>query len=96
MKHQRDQAMFDWDAYNRVEPADPHIDPIDKRRVSRQAMAILSRLREGPATNGELLQIAARYGARIHELRKAGYQIPDPVRVSGGTFRYELKQEPKP
>ena len=45
------------------------------RRFSRQAESILSALATGPKTGDELGRIARRYGARIHELRKAGYRI---------------------
>jgi len=44
-------------------------------RLNRQQDAIIERLRKGPATNAELVQIAIRFTARIHELRKAGYDI---------------------
>ena len=44
-------------------------------RLNRQQAAIVDRLRQGPATNAELVQIAIRFTARIHELRKAGHDI---------------------
>jgi hypothetical protein len=43
-------------------------------RLNRQQDAIIERLRKGPATNAELVQIIW-FTARIHELRKAGYEI---------------------
>lgn len=91
MKYQRDQEQFDWDAYNRVEPADPMIDPADKVRVTKAAHRILEMLREGPKTNVEMATVTPRYGARIHDLRKAGYQIVK-ARVPGGhgVFQYRL------
>ena len=44
-------------------------------RLNRQQAAIIDRLKQGPATNAELVQIAIRFTARIHELRKAGHDI---------------------
>lgn len=46
-----------------------------KPRLGLQHQAIIERLQKGPVTNYELLQYAQRFGARIHELRKAGYNI---------------------
>ena len=44
-------------------------------RIAGQKKAILDRLSESPASNIELAAICIRYSARIHELRKAGYDI---------------------
>jgi hypothetical protein len=63
----------------RFDPAQPnpesHPSGDSPVRLSRQCVAILERLRRGPATNIELSAIALRFTARIHELRAAGYQI---------------------
>ena len=48
-------------------------DPPD--RLTGQRAKIIERLQSGPATNTELTQIAMRFTARIHELRKCGYDI---------------------
>ena len=48
-------------------------DPPD--RLTGQRAKIIERLQSGPATNAELTQIAMRFTARIHELRKCGYDI---------------------
>ena len=53
----------------------PTVPEAAKARLSKQQQAILARLRVGPATNLELIQIAQRFSARIHELRTAGYRI---------------------
>jgi hypothetical protein len=76
--------------YGRAITPNPTVDDRDKARVSRQCLAILARLREGEATNSDLARIALRYGQRIAELRKAGFDIPDPVRGDGGVFTYRL------
>jgi hypothetical protein len=48
-------------------------DPPD--RLTGQRAKIIERLQAGPASNAELTAIAMRYSARIHELRKCGYDI---------------------
>ena len=53
----------------------PTVPEAAKPRLGRQQQAILERLRRGPATNNELVQIAQRFGGRIGELRAAGYDI---------------------
>ena len=53
---------------------------------------ILDRLRRGPATNAELITIAHRFGARIHELRNEGHDIRwAPVKGRPGLTRYRLE-----
>lgn len=45
-------------------------------RLSGNRGRIIERLQKGPATNGELAQIGGlRFGGRIFELRKEGYDI---------------------
>lgn len=45
----------------------------DKPRLSAQCHAIADRLRSGPATNLQLIMISHRFGARLHELKGAGF-----------------------
>jgi hypothetical protein len=52
----------------------------ERSRISRQCKEILERLRQGPATNGELVRFALKYTGRISELRQAGYKIKASVR----------------
>lgn len=57
-------------------PEDPKVrDTAEEPRLSRQCRAILDRLKAGPATNADLVTIAQRFGARIHDLRAAGHTI---------------------
>lgn len=64
----------------------------EKRRFSQQATRLLERLQLGPATNAELSQIALRFSARFHELRKAGHQIILIARdTKTGVNTYSLK-----
>jgi hypothetical protein len=44
-------------------------------RFTGQCLAILTRLRRGSATNGELNAISPRFGARLKELRDGGINI---------------------
>ena len=62
-------------ADNAIRPRDPSTPEAAKPRLSSQCYAILSRLREGPATNRELAAIALKYSGRISDLRVAGYAI---------------------
>ena len=68
--------------------------PADRRRLSRHQRLILARLRDGPATNSELGDIADRFGARICELRKAGCVI-DKRNLGGGVWEYRLDYCPE-
>jgi hypothetical protein len=59
-----------------VEPVDPRVKgSVEEPRLSRQSLEMLARLKEGPATNAQLTTIAQRFGARIHDLRAAGFQV---------------------
>ena len=59
-----------------VPVVDSHVThPEEQSRLQTQSARILRRLESGPATNFELSAIALRFGARIQDLRKAGYRI---------------------
>lgn len=59
-----------------VQVTDSHVtSPDEQGRLQTQSARILQRLREGPASNQELSAIALRFGARLHDLRKAGYAV---------------------
>jgi hypothetical protein len=64
------------------------VDPRDQARLSRQCLAILKRLREGPATSAELAGIALKYTGRISDLRRNGFAISS--KRDGGGFLYTL------
>jgi hypothetical protein len=64
----------------------------DSVRLNRQCHAILARLRQGPATNAELSQIALRFGGRLFEIRKAGAQIVTD-KQAGGLVVYSLRKD---
>jgi hypothetical protein len=67
------------------------VDPIETPRLSKQCVAILERLKSGPATNAELSVIALRYSARIGELKNAGHRIEIAQRnSSSGLNLYRL------
>lgn len=51
----------------------PTVAEEDAPRLSAQCHAIAARLREGPATNLDLIEVSHRFGARLHELKRAGF-----------------------
>ena len=54
---------------------------------------VLERLKEGPATTHDLLQLGmSRYGARLGELRRLGYKIKTKI-LREGSALYVLVQE---
>ena len=61
----------------------------DAPRLSTQHHTILTRLREGPATNVELGQICQRFGARLNELKRAGHPWRKRF-VTAGVYEYSL------
>lgn len=65
------------DFLNGVPPpaVDRSVDRAERPRLNRQSLEVLARLREGPASNGELAAITHRFSARFYDLRKAGYKI---------------------
>lgn len=51
-------------------PLNSSVADSDVKRLSKQCEKILHRLRQGPATNFELAQIALKYTGRIDEIRQ--------------------------
>jgi hypothetical protein len=74
-------------------PVDPSIDRRDIGAAAHLNLAILERLRLGPATGGDLAAICSRYGARIHDLREAGHVI-NKERAGRMSWRYSLEAAP--
>lgn len=56
-------------------PIDPNVLATDVPRLTGQCLAILDRLRKGPATNVELAALSLKYTSRISDLRAAGHTI---------------------
>ena len=74
-----------------IPTTDPNLWDIDIPRLSRQSEEVLSALRTGAKTNMELAAISHRFGARICDLRKAGYTIATiPLRDGTGRVTYRL------
>lgn len=68
--------------------------PADRVRLSRQHHQLLERLREGPATNGDMLAMGIqRFGARLHELQKAGCVIAKES-LGKGLWQYTMSYCP--
>jgi len=70
--------------------ADPNIHPGDRPLAESMTDTILSLLIAAPAgvTNAELSVVCSRYGARLHDLRSAGYRI---VTTRDGACRYRYR-----
>lgn len=85
-----EQKRFWVDNPMAIEPCDPNVDPRDEVRLSGQNSLILTRLKEGPATNTELASISLKYTSRISDLRAAGYVI-QCLRRQGGVNVYVLR-----
>lgn len=64
---------------------DPSVSAVEGKRLNRQAVAILERLRLGPASNTELYRLCMNATARISEIRRAGFDIQcyDRCRATG-------------
>lgn len=73
-----------------IEHCDPKLVGDDRQRAKTDCLKILARLRQGPATTGELAQLALNYTGRISDLRKSGYRIECFERRKGGNNRYRL------
>lgn len=56
-----------------IRPVDTHLVRAEKPRLTGQNATVLARLMQGPASNFELMQIASRFGARLHDIKHAGY-----------------------
>lgn len=56
-------------------PSDPNVTDPARPRLTGQNAAIVERLRQGPATNRELAQIALKYTSRLSDIRDAGYSV---------------------
>lgn len=70
-------------------PLNSTVDEADVPRLSAQHHAILGRLTEGPATNLELGLICQRFGARLHELKRAGRPWVKRM-IKAGVYEYRL------
>lgn len=76
-----------------IAPLNSTVDPYDDKRLSDQQQFILDSLRQGPMTNVELSRIGLRFGARLKELRDAGYRI-SKEQTDRGLWTYTLEAEP--
>ena len=63
---------------------------IERRGNNRDRVLALFQAR-GVCTNVDLNAICFRFGARIEELRKQGYDIRTGVRSAGGVVAYEYR-----
>ena len=64
----------------------------EAKRLSKADERLLARLRTGPATNVQLVEVCGlRSSARVHDLRQCGYQIK-AEHVRGGVWLYTLSE----
>lgn len=75
-----------------VPTRDPSLPEDEVPRLTTQAHAIADRLRSGPATNLDLGMISQRFGARLYDLRKAGF-LWKRARLAKGVHRYEMVRD---
>lgn len=64
----------------------------DKPRLSAQCHAIADRLRSGRATNLQLIMISHRFGARLHELKRAGF-LWERTPLRQGVHEYRMVRD---
>ena len=82
--------LFDYTEKSEIPVVDPNALKSDKKRLNGKAKAILERLQRGPAYGHDLMAMGGtRYGARIHDLKKAGYKI-HAKHVKDGIWEYSL------
>ncbi len=89
--HTSSMPLFDGAAERRLPqpiPLNSTVEPSDVVRLSDQHHAILSRLREGPATGPELATIAIRYSARLQEMKALHPWLKRAI--GGGQWEYRL------
>jgi len=67
------------------------VDTDEQTRRRSAKVRVLDALRRGPQTNVDLNAICYRYGARIHELRAAGYVITRTP-AGRGVFVYRVER----
>lgn len=91
MKHESAFPLFRQEV--EIKPIDPNVSKSDVVRLSSQSVAILERLRRGPASNRELSGLALKYTSRVSDIRAAGYTVECEDR-GGGLCFYTLKGKP--
>jgi hypothetical protein len=79
-----------------TEPRDPNVtEPRERRRLKGQNAAILDRLRQGPATNRELVGMSLKYTSRVSDLRERGCVIHCDEDRATGLNTYRLLYAPE-
>lgn len=64
-----------------------------RHRLAGKRLAVLDRLKLGPATTLELIEVGGtRAPARVHELRSLGFDVEcETINGARGSYRYTLK-----
>ena len=78
-------------------PSDPGVHPDAHARLSRQCALILAAFQSAPGhelTNAQLAEIAIRYSARLHDLKRAGVAVFHKVHIdhASGLVRYRMEK----
>lgn len=96
--YQSSMPLFDPKPEPVVIPAaDPNVLDSDRPRLCGACLRVLARLKEGPATNLQLMHPdcgGARFGGRLHDLRRNGV-LWKRTHETGSVWRYELIQCPE-
>lgn len=71
---------------------DPTFPAAEHPRAKRLHKLLAARHREGPATTHELAAVCLRFGARLHEMKRAGF-LWTCEQVGPGTFRYRMLRD---
>ena len=87
--YESSMPLFDRPASAGLVPCNSTVVPDDVPRLSDQHTAILKALTDGPKTNLQLGMICQRFGARLHELKRAGHPWLRE-RVDKGVYEYRL------
>jgi hypothetical protein len=75
---------------------DQTVKPAERPRLKGQNARILERLRQGPVTNRQLVEISLKYTSRVSDVRAwlrrhTGETIPSPKDLGGGLTRYWIE-----
>jgi hypothetical protein len=78
------------EAQRAIRARDRNVDPAQKPRLTGQNAAVLERLKRGPLSTVDAIHMGIlRCGARVYDLKAAGYEI-QCTRAANGVATYEL------
>ena len=90
------KTLFDTPEHRLKVEVNRTVPPEDELRLSKQALKILSMLRQGRVSNVQMQSVAMQYNTRLKEIREAlrplGLTVPLVERCPGGLNWYQLKR----